>query len=801
MNRSGVLLLQLCFLCLAGFCQAQKYTDANWCIGDSVMLTHTTYPPTQGTSNSLFAFAEITVSQKDSLLFYLRSKWNTNKSDSIVLFDKFNQVILDSDSLNSSIGNKMILYIFFDSITHIYSQFIHIYSNSPSILDTSVYLHTVKTVPELKLITKNERVLRRRLTSGLSACKHSNGTDWWILSHGHGNNQFYRMLVSENGVEYVDSQAIGPIYSFGSFGYASFIVFNPQGSKLATINSEGSLNFYDFDRCTGLLSNNVDKGFTPKVSSFSGSRLMYLDGEFNRTGELFYLIRLDTLYQYDKMYTRRICWYDTLDLPEKSLIGIKYNHTSNVIYTAPGTSGSQTYVPTDKDFRMGIIEHPDSLGAACSYKHGALYLNGRRAPGGFGSTVNHNLGALGQAYPWPQSSLKDGPPPLCAGDSVRLGEDFTEPGISYQWAPAAGLSCTTCFAPKAAPAQTTTYTLYTTSTNACGLLSDSATVTVVIDNAPPVANAGADQIICAGSSQQIGGPALPGLTYLWLPTAETTAQITVAPSQTTVYTLTVSNSCGFQSQDTVTVGVLPPSQVVINLGSDRTICAGDSLTIGVVPAPNVAYSWNTDATTASIGIRPEQTTTYILQAVDTSASCGEPIPVLDTLTVTVLPRNVLTVTLPPDTAICSGANLTLTPVLTGTGSVLWSTCATTPSITVEPTATTTYTLTYSGTACDTPGTATVTVTVLPPDASPCRTARPDETTAQIRIYPNPTTGPLTVELPAGIRTDIDLLNAIGQGLLRVVNRSGTVHLDLTPYPDGYYYLMVKGQRTRVVLRK
>jgi hypothetical protein len=340
--------------------------------------------------------------------------------------------------------------------------------------------------------------------------------------------------------------------------------------------------------------------------------------------------------------------------------------------------------------------------------------------------VNYNLGALGQAYPWPQNDLKDGPPPLCAGDSVRLGEWFSEPGIGYQWAPAAGLSCTTCHAPKAAPAQTTTYTLYTTSTNACGLTADTATVTVTI---------------------------------------------------------------------------LQPSQAVINLGSDRTICAGDSLTIGMAPVPNVAYSWNTDATTAIIGIRPEQTTTYILQAVDTSAGCGEPVPVLDTLTVTVLPRNVLEATLPPDTAVCPGASLTLTPVLTGTGSVLWSTGATTPSITVEPSQTTTYTVTFTGTACDTPGTATVTVTVLPLDASPCRTARPDATATQIRIYPNPTTGPLTVELPAGIRTDIDLLNAIGQGLLRVVNRSGTVHLDLTPYPDGHYYLTVKGQRTRVVLRK
>jgi hypothetical protein len=239
-------------------------------------------------------------------------------------------------------------------------------------------------------------------------------------------------------------------------------------------------------------------------------------------------------------------------------------------------------------------------------------------------------------------------------------------------------------------------------------------------------------------------------------------------------------------------------------GRDTAVCGGAAVPLGYVGPDTLTYVWEPAAglscTACPNPVATADTTTrYRLHIFDPDDFCQVPAP--DSVLITVLPRTVLTATLPPDTAICPGAVFTLTPTLVGTGSVLWSTGATTPSITVEPTATTTYTLTYSGTACDVPDTATVTVTVLPPDASPCRTTRLDETTAQIRIYPNPTTGPLTVELPAGIRTDIDLLNAIGQGLLRVVNRSGTVHLDLTPYPDGHYYLMVKGQRTRVVLRK
>jgi hypothetical protein len=356
----------------------------------------------------------------------------------------------------------------------------------------------------------------------------------------------------------------------------------------------------------------------------------------------------------------------------------------------------------------------------------ALYFNGRLAPAGFSARINYNLGALGQAYVWPQNDLTEGPAPVCAGDSVRLGEYFSEPGVSYLWQPAAGLSCTTCHAPKAAPNQTTTYTLYTTSTNACGLPADTATVTVTIQ---------------------------------------------------------------------------PPTAVSINLGGARTICAGDSLTLGVVPVKDVVYAWNTDATTPSIGIRPAQTTTYILQAEDTSGACGA-VLVIDSVVVTVLPRSVLTATLPPDTALCPGETLTLTPTLTGTGTVLWSTGATTPTLVVEPIETTTYSLTFIGTACDTQDTARIVVAVLPADAPRCKVENiADALPPQVRVYPNPTTGPLTVELAPGLRTDVDLLNAIGQGILRLTNQQGTLRLDLTPYPDGAYTLIIKGQRTRIVLRK
>ena len=70
----------------------------------------------------------------------------------------------------------------------------------------------------------------------------------------------------------------------------------------------------------------------------------------------------------------------------------------------------------------------------------------------------------------------------------------------------------------------------------------------------PVANAGPDKQICLGESATLGTAAVPGQTYSWSPGGETTAQITVSPASTTIYTLTASNSCGM-AQDVVNVSV------------------------------------------------------------------------------------------------------------------------------------------------------------------------------------------------------------------------------------------------------
>jgi gliding motility-associated-like protein len=75
-------------------------------------------------------------------------------------------------------------------------------------------------------------------------------------------------------------------------------------------------------------------------------------------------------------------------------------------------------------------------------------------------------------------------------------------------------------------------------------------------------NAGSDRVIIAGDQIQLQGTGSAGSTYLWTPAGSinsgaTTLTPTVAPLQTTTYTLTVTTPLGCTASDNTTVTVVP----------------------------------------------------------------------------------------------------------------------------------------------------------------------------------------------------------------------------------------------------
>lgn len=102
------------------------------------------------------------------------------------------------------------------------------------------------------------------LGAGIQACRHANGRDWWIFSNTWNQKQYLRGLLTPYGLNFDVYEGPGP----DIFQNSGQNHFSADGTKLFHYISvpNRKMQIYDFDRCTGELSNfrEIDfSGFIP----------------------------------------------------------------------------------------------------------------------------------------------------------------------------------------------------------------------------------------------------------------------------------------------------------------------------------------------------------------------------------------------------------------------------------------------------------------------------------------------------------------------------------------------------------
>ncbi len=254
-------------------------------------------------------------------------------------------------------------------------------------------------------------------------------------------------------------------------------------------------------------------------------------------------------------------------------------------------------------------------------------------------------------------------------------------------------------APTVSTATATTTTYYVSQTNtATGCEGPRSSILVTV-NALPTISVNSPST-CAGIAVTL--TATGGTSYTWSTTpSQTGASITVSPMVPTSYTVTGTSAQGCSNSATSNVSINGSLNLTVN---DTTICNGGTAVINASGA--TTYSWASGETTASITVSPSVTTTYSVTG--TTAGCVGTV----TSTVTVNPVPTVTVNSP---TVCNGtaASLVATPNLTG-GTYSWSPASTaTATISVTPSSTTPYTVTYTLNGCQNTGTGSVTVNPVP----------------------------------------------------------------------------------------
>ncbi len=192
--------------------------------------------------------------------------------------------------------------------------------------------------------------------------------------------------------------------------------------------------------------------------------------------------------------------------------------------------------------------------------------------------------------------------------------------------------------------------------------------------------------VCSGSTATL--TASGASSYTWNPGNLTGATVTVSPSSTTVYTITGS-VCSGTAQTTHTVIVNPAP--IINVATQEAFsCPGQTNTLIAIGAST--YTWQPGNFIGSnVVVSPTVTTIYTVTGTNI---CGITSTAVLSASVQAPPGMTVSAS---STLICQGQSVTLTGTVSGAPYQTWIPIGLgTPTITVSPMSTTTYSLQASG---------------------------------------------------------------------------------------------------------
>jgi len=253
-----------------------------------------------------------------------------------------------------------VFYLFHERSEYVSSPKEDLYNNQ--LLYSGIWRSPSKG--RMEVTEKNIEIMGDSLAAGeLSAVKHGNGKDWWVILPRRNSNQFYVFLFNKDGIVDTLLQTIGykPLVQDESRGQTTF---SSDGSQMIRYFPIGGIMLYDFDRLSGTFSNystfKVNYGNDPVFDGGCG---------ISPSGQFLYITQQIQIYQFDLWASNipasqiKVAIWDGFKDP----IGV----TFGVCQLGPDC---KIYCRTGDMRYYHIIHNPDEKGLACNFEQRGLVL-------------------------------------------------------------------------------------------------------------------------------------------------------------------------------------------------------------------------------------------------------------------------------------------------------------------------------------------------------------------------------------------------------------------------------------------
>ena len=232
------------------------------------------------------------------------------------------------------------------------------------------------------VVEKNILLISDTLANaGITATKHANGQDWWVVVPEIVSNRYHTLLISNDSMMQSFSQSIGVFWP-PTVDVVSPSIFNNKGDKYYRFSDLVGIQIFDFDRCTGLFNNNQLIPYEFNEGYQSGFAL-------SRDGRYAYISEPNNLYQYDVMDSAVEASRILIDTYDGFMNPYPCNFRNPQI--APN---GKIYLSSNGGCKnLHIINRPERKGAACNFQQHGIDLNTFHT-GGLPNNPNYRLGPI-----------------------------------------------------------------------------------------------------------------------------------------------------------------------------------------------------------------------------------------------------------------------------------------------------------------------------------------------------------------------------------------------------------------------